>query len=68
MSLWSRFIKLKTAVGGNREAVRYEESFGMTLEEQHHNFKRWGSQGGPPKGCSKVSPVQLGSASPAWQV
>ena len=35
MSLWSRFIKLKTAVGGNREAVRYEESFGMTLEEQH---------------------------------
>ena len=40
----------------------------LTLEEQHHNFKRWGSQGRPPKGCSKVSPVQLGSASPAWQV
>ena len=36
MEVWSRFIKLKTAVGGNREAFRYEESFGQPLEEQHH--------------------------------
>ena len=36
MNFWPEFIKLKTAVGGNREALHYEESFGMPLEEQHH--------------------------------
>jgi len=35
MDLWSRFIKIKTSVGGNREAYRYEESFGQPLEEYH---------------------------------
>lgn len=36
MNLWSQFIKLKTAVGGNREAFGYEESFGQPMEEQLH--------------------------------
>ena len=31
MNFWPEFIKLKTAVGGNREALHYEESFGMPL-------------------------------------
>ena len=34
MNFWPEFIKLKTAVGGNREVSRYEESFGLPLEEQ----------------------------------
>ena len=35
MDLWSRFVKIKTSIGGNREAYRYEESFGQPLEESH---------------------------------
>ena len=34
MNFWPEFIKLKTAVGGNREQLHYEESFGLPLEEQ----------------------------------
>ena len=36
MNYWSQFIKLKIAVGGNREAYHYEESFGQPMEEQNH--------------------------------
>ena len=36
MNFWPEFIKLKTAVGGNREHYRYEESFGQPMEEQQH--------------------------------
>ena len=36
MNLWSQFIRLKTAVGGNREPYGYEESFGQPMEEQLH--------------------------------
>ena len=36
MNVWPEFIKLKTAVGGNREHYRYEESFGQPMEEQQH--------------------------------
>ena len=35
MNFWPPFIRLKTAVGGNREPQHYEESFGMPLEEQY---------------------------------
>ena len=34
MNFWPEFILLKTAVGGNREQLHYEESFGLPLEEQ----------------------------------
>jgi len=34
MNFWPEFIKLKTAIGGNREQLHYEESFGLPLEEQ----------------------------------
>ena len=34
MNFWPDFIKLKTAVGGNREQVRFEDTFGMPREEQ----------------------------------
>ena len=33
MNFWQDFINLKTAIGGNREQVGYEESFGMPMEE-----------------------------------
>ena len=36
MNFWPEFIRLKTAVGGNREPQHYEESFGQPLEEQQH--------------------------------
>lgn len=36
MNFWPDFIKLKTAVGGNREQQCYEETFGQPMEEQHH--------------------------------
>ena len=36
MNFWPEFIKLKTAIGGNREPQHYEESFGLPLEEQLH--------------------------------
>ena len=36
MNFWPAFIRLKTAVGGNREHYGYEESFGQPMEEQHH--------------------------------
>ena len=36
MNFWPDFIKLKTAVGGNREQQGYEETFGQPMEEQHH--------------------------------
>ena len=34
--LTEKFIRLKTAVGGNREVMAYEDTFGMTKEEQAH--------------------------------
>ena len=34
--LTEKFIRLKTAVGGNREVTAYEDTFGMTKEEQAH--------------------------------
>lgn len=36
MNFWPEFIKLKTAIGGNREQYGYEETFGQPMEEQHH--------------------------------
>ena len=30
--LTEKFIRLKTAVGGNREVTAYEDTFGMTKE------------------------------------
>ena len=36
MNFWPDFIRLKTAIGGNREHYRYEESFGQPIEEQQH--------------------------------
>ena len=36
MNFWPDFIKLKTAVGGNREQFGYEETFGQPREEQQH--------------------------------
>lgn len=35
MNLPAKYKKLKTSVGGNREKDRYEETFGMPLEEFH---------------------------------
>ncbi len=34
--LTEKFIRLKTAVGGNREVTAYEDTFGMPKEEQAH--------------------------------
>ena len=34
MNFWPEFIRLKTAVGGNREQTQYEETFGMPMEEK----------------------------------
>ena len=34
MNFWPDFIKLKTSIGGNRELVGYEETFGMPIEEK----------------------------------
>lgn len=34
MNFWPDFVKIKTAIGGNREHYGYEESFGLPLEEQ----------------------------------
>ena len=34
MNFWPEFIQLKTAIGGNREQLHYEESFGLPPEEQ----------------------------------
>ena len=36
MNFWPDFIKLKTAIGGNREQYGYEETFGQPTEEQQH--------------------------------
>lgn len=36
MNFWPDFIKLKTSVGGNREQLCYEETFGQPREEQQH--------------------------------
>ena len=36
MNLWPDFIKLKTAVGGNREQQHYEETFGQPMEEMNY--------------------------------
>ena len=33
MNFWPDFIKLKTAIGGNREQVQFEHTFGMPFEE-----------------------------------
>ncbi len=35
-SLAEKFRRLKTSVGGNRESVRFEYSFGMPKEEEYH--------------------------------
>ena len=35
MNFWPDFIKLKTAIGGNREQVHFESTFGMPFEELH---------------------------------
>ena len=35
MNFWPDFIKLKTAIGGNREQVQFEHTFGMPFEELH---------------------------------
>ena len=35
MNFWPDFIKLKTAIGGNREQVHFENTFGMPFEELH---------------------------------
>lgn len=35
MNFWPDFIKLKTAIGGNREKQFYEEGVGATLEERN---------------------------------
>ncbi|MCL2099256.1 MAG: glycosyl hydrolase-related protein [Oscillospiraceae bacterium] len=34
--LWSRFRKIKKSIGGNREKMGYEETFGTPREEQWH--------------------------------
>ena len=34
--LASKFIRLKTMIGGNREKYGYEDTFGMPREEQAH--------------------------------
>ena len=36
MNFWPDFIKLKTAIGGNREQLNFENTFGMPFEELHH--------------------------------
>ena len=36
MNFWPDFIKLKTAIGGNREHLGYEETFGQPMEERMH--------------------------------
>ena len=33
MNFWPEFIKLKTAIGGNREQQHFENTFGMPFEE-----------------------------------
>ena len=33
MNFWPEYIKLKTAIGGNREQLHYENTFGMPFEE-----------------------------------
>ena len=33
MNFWPDYIKLKTAIGGNREQVHFEHTFGMPFEE-----------------------------------
>ena len=35
MNFWPDFIKLKTTIGGNREQVHFENTFGMPFEELH---------------------------------
>ena len=35
MNFWPEFIKLKTAIGGNREQQHFENTFGMPFEELH---------------------------------
>ena len=35
MNFWPDFIKLKTSIGGNREQVQFEHTFGMPFEELH---------------------------------
>ena len=36
MNFWPDFIQIKTSIGGNREHMGYEESFGMPIEEKMH--------------------------------
>ena len=35
-TLFPKFVALKTRIGGNREIVHREETFGMSVEEQQH--------------------------------
>ena len=36
MTLAEKFTRLKTSVGGNREKMHFEDTFGMPKEEQAH--------------------------------
>ena len=44
--LTTKFRRLKTSIGGNREQVRYEDTFGMPREEQAHITRpsRWNTR------------------------
>ena len=35
MNFWPDFIKLKTAIGGNREKYSFEEGVGTSIEEKN---------------------------------
>ena len=39
MNFWPDFIKLKTAIGGNREQVQFEHTFGMPFEEHRKSLQ-----------------------------
>ena len=46
--LTEKFIRLKTAVGGNREVTAYEDTFGMTKEEARSKMNAmYGDPNGP---------------------
>ena len=49
MTLAEKFTRLKTSVGGNREKMHFEDTFGMPKEEQAHVTQR-------------ISPIQVSFA------